>query len=89
MTLMTTHFFIYLREVSSRITDSHELVNVVDVGGVSGLEVLLSGHLYHLILLRSVAPAVTVLAVVVVTVLPEPFAQLFLLCLASNSFRGC
>ena len=49
---------------------SHKLFCVVDEGGEPVLELFLSGHLYHLILLRSVEPAVAVLAVVEVTVVP-------------------
>ena len=49
---------------------SHEFFCVVDVGGDPVLKLFLSGHLYHLIRLRSVEPAVAVLAVVVVTVFP-------------------
>ena len=41
-------------------------------------ELFLSGHLYHLILLHSMAPAVAVLAVVALAVPPELFAQVFL-----------
>ena len=72
-------FFTTLKKISSRIINSHELVDVVNERGVPGLELLLSGHLYHLILIRSVSPVVAVLAVVVVAVEPEPFAQTFLL----------
>ena len=50
--------------------NSHKLFYVVDEGGEPVLELFLSGHLSHLILLRSVEPAMAVLAVVVVTVLP-------------------
>ena len=57
------------------ITDSHEIFDVVDAGGVPVLELFLSGHLYHLILLCFVEPAVAVLAVVEVSVEPELFDQ--------------
>ena len=50
--------------------NSHKLFCVVDAGGEPVLELFLSGHLYHLILLRSVEPAVAVLALVVVAVGP-------------------
>ena len=50
--------------------NSHELFGVVDIGGDPVLELFLSGHLYHLILLRSVEPAVAVHAVVVFSVKP-------------------
>ena len=73
---MTTLFFTTLKEISSRITNSHEFVNAVDAEGELGLELFLSSHRYHLILLHSVALAVAVLAVVVI---PPPFNQLFLL----------
>ena len=39
-----------LEQISSHITDSHEVVDVADVGGVPGLDLLLREHLYHLIL---------------------------------------
>ena len=50
--------------------NSHELFCLVDVGEDPVLELFLSGHLNHLILLRLIEPAVAVLAVVEVTVLP-------------------
>ena len=50
------------KEITSRITNSHKFVGVVDAGGEPGLELFLRGHLYHLILLRSVPHAVSVLA---------------------------
>ena len=62
--LITTRFLI--REISFHTTNSHEIIDVVDVGRVPVLELFISGHLYHLILLRSNALAVAVLAVVVV-----------------------
>ena len=37
-------FFTTLKEISSQITNSHEFVDVVDVGGEPGLKLLLSGH---------------------------------------------
>ena len=55
--------------------NSHEFFCVVDEGGDPVLELFLSGHLYHLILLRSVEPAVAVLAVVELAVEPVPFAK--------------
>ena len=58
---------------------SQKFFCVVDAGGELVLELFLSGHLYHLILLCSVEPAVAVLAVVEVTEEPERFAQSFLL----------
>ena len=53
--------------------NSHEFFCVVDVGGDPVLELFLSGHLYHLILLRWVESAVAVLAVVELAVEPVPF----------------
>ena len=50
--------------------NSHKLFCVVDVGGDPVLELFLSGHLYHLVLRRSVEPAVAVLVVVEVIVEP-------------------
>ena len=58
---------------------SHKVLRVGDAGGEPVLELLLSCHLCHLILLRMVQPAVAVLAVVVVAYRvpyePERFAQ--------------
>ena len=68
--------FYLIREISSRITNSHKVFYVVDVGGVPFLELFLSGHLYHLILFCSVEPAVPV---VNLAVEPEPVAQAVLL----------
>ena len=59
-----------IREISFRITDSHKIFDVVDAGEVPVLELFLSGHLHHLILLRFIAPAVAVLAVVALAYLP-------------------
>ena len=60
--------------------NSHKLFCVVDAGGEPVLELFLSDHLFHLILLCSAEPAVAVLDVVVdVAVEPEVVAQAFLL----------
>ena len=58
--------------------NSHELVGVVDAGGDPGPELFFGGHLCHLILLRPVPLAVSVLAVVRVAHGKEPSWQLLL-----------
>ena len=72
-------FSIYLEEISSHFTNSHELVGVADEGGVPGLGLLLSGHL---ILLCLVAVSVLFLAVV------EPEAHFFLLLRGNHGADG-
>ena len=72
-------FFTNLKDISSRITNSHEFVDAIDAEGELGLELFLSSHRYHLIFLHSVALAVAVIAVEVVAVIPQPFTHIFLL----------
>ena len=79
--------FTSLKEFPSCITNSHEFVDVVDVRGKQGLKLLLSGHIYHLIMLHSVVPAVAVLVEVVVAVEPETPAQAVLLLNIYNILR--
>ena len=72
---MTTRFNCFQKDFFY-FTNSHKFVNVVDAGGVPVLFLFLSGHLYHLILLRSNAHDVSVLAIVtVVTFCPELVAH--------------
>ena len=52
---------------------------MVDAGGVQVLELFLSGHLYHLILLHSIVPAVAVQAIVALAVLSEVVAHVSLM----------
>ena len=58
------------KEITSRITNSHKFVGVVEAGGELGLELFLRGHLYHLILLCLVEPAVEHEPVVQAVLLP-------------------
>ena len=78
-------FSIYLEEISSHFTNSHELVGVADEGGVPGLGLLLSGHL---ILLCLVAVSVLFLAVVAAAGHPEPEAHFFLLLRGNHGADG-
>ena len=56
---------------------SHKVLRVGDAGGQPVLELLLSCHLCHLILLRMVQPAVGVVAVEAIAAWRELFAQFF------------